>query len=290
MKRLRRCLHRNEQGQTLLLVLIILALATALTIPTLQLAYAGVRFAGIHQNSILEEYSADSGVEDVLTRLKYETGFADKFDSDSPEYAYDIEVNGHTVDLLVEWVDPATGQLPEGGPQAWRLEISKTADPSGGSPGQRLVVTYDIAVHNAGTSVFHIAEVGDWLPAGFEDVTYLTDSASGISSDNPVMTTVDGRLLLRWDLGESPGYRTEPGSTHHQIFQVEATMGWGTYMNYGWAVAKPNSIGFVSTGDAAPVTSARLFDVSSTAGDTTIKARLGLAEDGRLGIVSWLKE
>jgi len=287
---MRRNLHlapRDESGSSLLLVIIFVALLGLLIVPGLQLVYAGSKASQVYENSLLERYSADSGVEHVLGRLKYEAGFADSINESTPVLNYDVEVNNHQVDVTVEYVDHSSGEPPEGGPQSWRLEISKEANPSSGLPGQQLTITYTITIRNAGTSTIHLTEVGDRLPAGFQSVEYMAGSSSGISPVDPQTSWVDDRLQLVWPLGTTPGYRVDAGTVHQQQFQVLATIGWETHLNLAWVVASPSSIGYVSTGDTAPVEGARLYDVTATTGNATVKARVGLANDSSVAIVSW---
>ncbi|MCX8126035.1 MAG: hypothetical protein N3E40_02665, partial [Dehalococcoidia bacterium] len=137
------------------------------------------------------------------------------------------------------------------------------------------------------TSTIHLTEVGDRLPAAFQSVQYISGSSSGICSADPQISWVNGRLQLVWPLGTNPGYRMNAGTTHRQQFQVLATIGWETYLNLAWVRAKPSSIGYVSTGDTAPVEGAKLYDVTATAGNAMVKARLGLADDSSVAIISW---
>ena len=115
----------------------------------------------------------------------------------------------------------------------------------------------------------------------------MAGSSSGITSANPAEAIEDGRKKLTWNLGSSPGYQMNAGTTRHQTFQVVATLGWGTCLNLAWIIARPNSIGYVSTGDTAPVQSATLFDVLATSGNSTVKARLGYTNDGQVIIISY---
>lgn len=277
----------KESGSGLLLVTILVALLGLLIVPSLQLMYAGARSSQVYENSLQERYAVDGGVEHVLGRLKYETGFADSINESAPVLNYGVEVNSRQVDITVKYVDRSSGEPPEGGPQSWRIEISKEANPAGGLPGQQLMITYTITVRNAGTSTIYLNEVGDRLPEGFQSVEYIAGSSSGIRPVDPQISWVNGRLQLVWPLGTTPGYRINAGTVHRQQFQVMATLGWETYLNLAWVLASPSSIGYVSTGDTAPVEGARLYDVTAVAGNATVKARLGLASDSSVAIVSW---
>jgi len=279
---------RKESGSGLLLVTILVALLGLLIVPSLRFMYAGARASRVYEISMADRYSADSGVEHVLGRLKYESGFADSINQSMPVLEYDIEANGRQVHVVTEYVDHDSGEPPEGGgPQSWGIEISKEANPSGGLPGQQLTITYTITVRNVGTSTIYLNEVGDRLPAGFQSVEYVAGSSSGIKPSDPQISWVDGRLQLVWPLGRTPGYRINAGTVHQQQFQVLATLGWDTHLNLAWVLASPSSIGYVSTGDTAPVEGARLYDVTATAGNATVKARVGLASDSSVAIISW---
>lgn len=287
MRRILRRELRDESGNGLVLVIILVSLLGLLIVPGLKLSYTGARASQVYENSLVERYSADSGIEHLLGRLKYEAGFADSINETNPLFEYDTEVNDRQVHMVVKYVDRSSGELPEGGPQSWRIEISKEANPSGGLPGQQLVITYTITVRNVGTSTIYLTEVGDRLPAGFQAVEYIAGSSSGISQADPQISWANGRLQLVWPLGTNPGYRMDAGTVHQQQFRVLATIGWETYLNLAWVVAKPSSIGYVSTGDTAPVEGARLYDVTSTAGNAVVKARVGLAGDSSVTVISW---
>jgi uncharacterized repeat protein (TIGR01451 family) len=285
-KMLQRALHRQE-GQGLLLVIIITALLGLILIPSLKLMFTGIKASSIYSDAMLDRYSSDSAVEHALGRLKYESGFADSINETSPSLSYELGINNRLANVAVQWVDHTMGEPPEGNPQAWRIEISKVANPSSGLPGQELTITYTITVMNVGTSTIYLTEVGDRLPSSFQAAQYVSGSSTGISSINPETSWANGRLQLVWPLGTTPGYRMNAGTVHQQQFQVLVTIGWETHLNLAWVIASPSSIGYVSTGDTAPVEGARLFDVIATSGRAVVQARLGLAEDNSVKIISW---
>ena len=92
-------MKNRESGQALILALIVLALGALLVTPTLNLAYTSVKYHGRTTEKYLEVYSADSGVQHALCRLRNNPeGYKEP---SSPE---NFTLNGKTVYVTIEHV------------------------------------------------------------------------------------------------------------------------------------------------------------------------------------------
>lgn len=93
-------MNRNhERGQTLVMVLLALALGALLLGAYLAYVSASHRGGQDAQKAIGQRYAADAGVEDALWRLMNEPGYAERVAQDPDVYT--IVLNGETVVITV---------------------------------------------------------------------------------------------------------------------------------------------------------------------------------------------
>lgn len=93
-------MNRNhERGQTLVMVLLALALGALLLGAYLAYVSASHRSGQDAQKAIGQRYAADAGVEDALWRLMNEPGYAERVAQDPDVYT--IVLNGETVVITV---------------------------------------------------------------------------------------------------------------------------------------------------------------------------------------------
>ncbi len=92
-------MKNRESGQALILALIVLALGALLVTPTLNLAYTSVKYHGRAMEKTLEVYSADSGIQYGLAKLRNDPeGYKEPTPGDS------FTLNGITTDVTIEHV------------------------------------------------------------------------------------------------------------------------------------------------------------------------------------------
>lgn len=89
----------HESGQTLVMVLLALALGALLLGAYLAYVSASHRSGQDAQKAIGQRYAADAGVEDALWRLMNEPGYAERVAQDPDVYT--IVLNGETVVITV---------------------------------------------------------------------------------------------------------------------------------------------------------------------------------------------
>ncbi len=131
------------------------------------------------------------------------------------------------------WVPNGTGMV---------LDISKGTNRSNVPSGSQ--VTYTIQIRNTGSAAGAISSLVDTLPAGF---TYVAGSSSGITSNNPTISTTAGTQTLTWILSPS----IPAGSSVTQTFTAAASSTLGTYYNNATVMYSSLSL---QTGDTAKVT------------------------------------
>jgi len=101
MKTLKR-IWRNESGQVLPLALVLLFLGALVIVPSLSLMSTSLTANTEVDDSSLELYAADAGVEDVLWNINYnQENFALPEDGQQTELPAPLEVNGKAVDVVL---------------------------------------------------------------------------------------------------------------------------------------------------------------------------------------------
>ena len=278
----------SEKGQAFLLALIALGIGALVTAPFLGYASSSLIGSRIYGQAIAERYSADAGVEHAIWRLKYEPDFADSLTAESPTANYSITINNMTGNITVTRIEdtfPPEPPPPTEGPQAWRIQIAKSVEPSSAPVGEPKTFTYTIYIENVGTSTVHIVEIGDLLPIGF---IYETGTSSGVTTVDPAKKLEEGQQELVW-VFPTPRPSVDGGETVTQVFQATATPEEDIYWNTAWVTLDPTSIGTIGTGSSAPVgggCSPYVYDLVSTAAGTTIHAQASISDTG-VSILSW---
>ena len=94
----------NESGKTLVIALVIMALATMLIGSFLYYVSTSQRVNTATQEGLITHYSADAGVEHAIWRLTNESAFTQTVAS-GPQ-TYTLEINGESVTITVTQVTP----------------------------------------------------------------------------------------------------------------------------------------------------------------------------------------
>jgi len=167
---------RNEKGNTLTIVLIVLVVGGLILAPLLGLMGAGVLAGQVYENKTDELYAADAGVEDAIWKIKDNVPDSYPYDYPEPLTVNDMSVN---VTVFREDLDPTCGEQ-------LNYQIISTAtseDGSGTTINAQLSVSYmDLSafLENAIVSNDTITLKGDtvvngdvWLP---DEEDLLVDS------------------------------------------------------------------------------------------------------------------
>ncbi len=103
MKTIMKRAIRQEEGNVLIIVLVLLVVGGLILAPLLGLMTTGLVAGQVYEKKMDEYYAADAGVEDAIWKIKY-----DPPDSYPYEYPDPVTVNGKTVDIIIyqEDIDP----------------------------------------------------------------------------------------------------------------------------------------------------------------------------------------
>ena len=254
----------KEQGQVMIMALIVLTLGGLVITPTLNHMATGAKSTVIHKRLTGELYAADAGVEYAMWRIK--SGIETPFSTS-------ISVGGTSVNITVTRVTsaniPDVPILSEDLTQSDRIKISHTLVDLGGG-----VFSYTINIQNVMGSTIHLCQIGAGLPDHF---TYVNGSSSGVTLQDP---KIIGRKLT-WPFSDffSSNYKPATLRAGESTTQTFRMSGNGTPQGYySWVVATPDSIGIIST--------CMGYNVVSQAGGTTIEANV-VQNQGVVYPISW---
>jgi len=294
----------DETGMALILVLILLLLGGLTIVPVLAQINDALRSGVQYENKSKELYTADSGVEDGLWRIKYDSmgpGY-DAYDYYNT-FPYETElINGLTANVSIRNVwfpsDVSAPAAADGRDiiESEKLFVAGTAGAIVGNPyGVKVDFTPDPGDN------LTIKSLGVWLPQGFE---YDTDNCSiiggpfdewtpdfiteadapggttvvwGYNSPYPTLTDfpdVDPETIpitLDFTFGYTPP-ADEPNSLPVAIAWITTDMNQG---EFGWT--NPNDVPISWDIDT------RFYEIVSEAGDVSVQAFSSKAELRQMG-------
>lgn len=99
--RLLRKIHKKENGQVLILVLILLLLGGLITAPLLAFMSTGLKAGEAYENKMDEVYAADSGVEDAMYKIMTDYLPFEALDEGGSNIYQLTDINGLPVDITV---------------------------------------------------------------------------------------------------------------------------------------------------------------------------------------------
>ncbi|MDO8531132.1 MAG: hypothetical protein Q7T26_03040 [Dehalococcoidia bacterium] len=278
-------LARDERGQVLVLVLIVLAVGTLMVTSFLTAESADLLSARESSAHLGNRTAADAGVEHGIWRVRYDPTFVAGLPVSTP-VSYQKTVDGMPVTISVTLV-PTPTPLPTPTPQpGHNFQVGKTVEPPYAPPGQTTVFTYTIQVINTGTATIKLEQMWDVLPQGF---TYVPGSSSGFTTAEPTLSMQNGQQTVDWEFN-SPKPSIASGQTGTQVFRATATPQDGTYYNQAWVEPTYDSGNPASSGDAAPIAvTLPQYDIRASAGTVAIRSRVGI-QSGVVRIRSWREE
>ena len=125
MKTIVKELTRNQKGNVLVMVLILLVVGGLILAPLMGLMSTGLLAGQVYERKTDELYAADAGVEDAIWRIKSDSLM---FDAGNHSYPEPLSVNDRNVDVVVyryDW-DPTCGE-------SFTYQILSTATSDDGS-------------------------------------------------------------------------------------------------------------------------------------------------------------
>jgi hypothetical protein len=194
---------RNEKGQALVLVLILLLIGSLILTPLLAFMGTGLKAGMTHEEKMDELYAADSGISDGFWQIKrdqMDTRFASytppydpydyyQYSSDNWNYTLGEIVNDHNVNVTIKnmWIPKNLTTLNKadartiiegsaGNPPKLIVAGVVVNVPTGSTPGiYRIKIAYYPTVGENLT----ISTLGIWLPPGFTYADSCTLDAVG---------------------------------------------------------------------------------------------------------------
>lgn len=185
------------------------------------------------------------------------------------------------------------------------LLLTKTVIPTTVEPGVNTVFTYTITAENIDVAAHNLCIIYDLLPPTFTYVIGSSNQPGNILTSDPsqIWQPTPERWQLRWgNTGVPPMLVLNGGEIRTQVFQAEAVPEAGAnYLNeisFRWTDKLPagkcqpgsgngsNVQGGAGAGAAVDV--AQFYDITSSAGGSTINARIEVFPgSGELNILSW---
>ncbi len=180
-------LIRDEAGQVMILVLILLAVGSLIIAPLLTYMGTGLIAGQVHEEMAADFYAADAGVEDGLWQIKYDH-LEEKFTS--PAYdPYDFDIFGTVYDYPPPLLDVNDRDVAVSIENVW---IPKDITPSSKNEARDIIETGKLiivgGVHETNEyqikidyykgetdNDLEVEELGIWLPPGFH---YIEESSS----------------------------------------------------------------------------------------------------------------
>lgn len=282
--------RKSERGNILLLVLATLFVGTILLSSSLSLVSTSTSNTSAPASSLASFSAAEAGAEHGFWRLSNEAGFADSLTPSNPSTNYNLSLNSITVPVTVSEIFATATPTPTPTPipdPSLRITIGKGVAPHSALAYAPVTVTYTIQITNVGTSNVKLEYIADLLPPGF---SYVPGTSNGVTTGEPVITTIDGRDELMWAFGP-PRPGITGGNSANQVFQASANLAEGVYYNDARVSVVPQNIGDpifqVYTGPIAPVDFyAERYDILIQVEGITI--RVGVERTGSgVTIVSW---
>ncbi len=296
--------HAAQGGQAIILVLILLVIGSLVLVPALSLSMTALRSNQTYEAQTNTIYTADSGIEDGVWRIKYDYfgPSYSPYDFDTV-YSYETdELNGLTADVSIQnvWI-PSNVTLDSLG--------LTSGDAQSIIEGERLVVTgtagaipgepYDIKIDYDPADVSEnltVTSIGVWLPQGFRyngNSTLENLDGGDPCYSEPSETTVPGGTAIVWsyDFGSYPLFTDFPDvSTEDSPMHLDLSFDYLPPDDNPDEM--PTAIAWITTeledGSESPYpiswdVDTRIFKITSTVGGTTITAYSSKSELRQMG-------
>ncbi len=238
---------KDESGQAMIAVLLCLVLGALTITTTVAYAATGVHGVLLKQSSLLGQYSADSGIEDVLWSIKHGTQPNTSLPGNltpGVQVAMDTINTGNYTMIAGSWVTTTSES------HSADLHISSNMTWDAGENAYK----FTVSATYTGPGNCKLIQIGAGLPVGY---TYSDNSSASfpgnLSTANPDdEQQEDGSHVLTWNFP-----MTIINPTRTQIFYVTGS-GEQTW-HYGWAVATRDDVGTVGE------LSGNFYDITATA-------------------------
>ena len=278
--------RKNQQGFTLLMVLIVLATGSLAIPATLNYVGTGARAAKASEAHLLRQYAGDAAVQQSLWRLAHNVdGIVDDLRLETPSKSFTTAVNGIEVPYTIEIAlfkdaeSEESSELPPFPPveSGNHIESLLNVTPKWLPCGEEYTLFYDIYNRNYGTSNVGFRQLAHGLPPG---ASYQEGSYTGPSAAF-TQTWVTDHWELLWDF-ENPRPRISSGGTLLISFRITITVGLGSYDDFGegWIYYQASGqeeiqLNYGGTEDPIAV---GLYDITVTAGNSRVRANTSVCD------------
>lgn len=248
-------LAKNEKGQALIIVVLLMLVSALVITPMLSHVGTGLRTGReVYEERMYAQYAADSGVEDALFKIQTDNPLLPEewdgpwIDSDAYDesYTYSLTdpVNGNNVDVIIQpqWIldgleTPPTGMTPH-------ADIVIVGDTIGEEDGNGL---YQISInYDQSLGQLTLERIGAWLPSNYTFVPGTSNLEDDPGADyycEPVVTPHRGGYAITWDFGSpSPKFGDLPGEDDKRIVTFQFTPQGRPSSAFSWVKAKRTDI------------------------------------------------
>lgn len=265
-------LIREQAGQSLPVVLAMLALGSLIMVPSLNHVATNLNSSEASEMKTKGLYAAEAGVEDALWKLLHDKPA-------SFPHSYQLtNINGMTVDVVIEEVTILFGEMIGGaGEHSDWLIITKTITYDAG------VYYYNMSMENQGSGNMKIEQILIDFPPG---LSFVEDSTGGqiTSVDPDVNGYPNAGITVIWNI-PLPLPTINTGDTKVHTFRLEGAEGIQGVEGHGFVRASRDDVGTVWDSDSYPYTiTAEAEDASGTARATI---RAGVWQGSALDISCW---
>jgi len=163
-------LARDEKGQALVMVLILLLVGGLIIGPLLSYMGTGLITGEVYETRTDELYAADAGVEDAIWKIQNQDGYL-PCNPSSPSRNYTIlDVNGKSIEVSIDYADGGTYKI---------TSIAATAD-------------------GGGTAAITGTEIEAYVTAIYDDLSGFLDNAITSNDDVTILpgSTVSGNISM----------------------------------------------------------------------------------------------
>ncbi len=244
---------RDEKGQALILVLILMLVGGLIIAPLLAYMSTGIKVGKeVFEERMYGQYAADSGVEDALYRIKRDDpalpeewqGVWNKDAYDTP-FTYSIpQLNGNDVGVTIQpqWALEGLEAPPLGmTPHADIVIVGDTIGTAGDNGLYQISINYDLSIGE-----LKIHRVGAWLPGGFSYMPGMSNLEAAPGADYycvPEVNLYRGGEVITWNFSPPyPSFEDLPGSGTKRIVTFEFTPKGTPVSAFSWVVSKRNDI------------------------------------------------
>jgi hypothetical protein len=301
-----RRLIREEKGQALVLVLILLVVGGLIIAPLLEFMGTGLKVGkDVYENKMYQTYAADAGVEDGLWQIKHDglAGF-DGYDeykyydynpNNQWPYSLNESVNGYGVNVTITnvWMpkdipapDPDTAREIAEGTEENPPKLIITGDSSAADSTYEIKISYE---WDCGEDLLlEVNTIGIWLPPGFGYVVGSSDLEKAIGEPYYSVPEVDpykGGYAVVWNFTSVrlTNFLDDP---ENPPAPIAITL---TFQYTGPEGQSPdNALSWINTSGAPGITytwdaDVKIYQILSVAGDCEVEAYTARIEMRKLG-------